>query len=134
MQVLPDGAVFINSPAIGRAVIADPARSFAVRSVVKYPPPAWPAGAPENKAVLSPDGTTLYVLGGAKAGGLSAYDVASNALVGSYSNGANLAGLYPTANGSLLAVGLTDPKLGFYAPTLAPLGSARTDLHVSAVF
>jgi hypothetical protein len=134
MQVLPDGTVFINSPSIGRAVIADPAHSFTPRSVVRYSPPRWPASAPASKAVLSADGRTVYVLGGARVGGLAAYDVASNKLVGCYSNGTHFTGLYRLASGTLLAVGIANPQLEYYSPSLTPLGTARTDLYVSAVF
>jgi hypothetical protein len=134
LQVLADGTVFINSPAIGRAVIADPARSFAPRSVVKYTPPRWPASAPATKAALSADGKTVYVLGGAKVGGVAAYDVASNKLVGSYSNGTHFAGLTQLASGMLLGVGIGNAALEYFSPSLAPLGTAKTDLYVSAVF
>jgi hypothetical protein len=134
MQVLPDGTVFINSPAIGRAVIVDPAHSSAPRSVVTYTPPRWPASAPASKAVLSADGRTLYVLGGARVGGLAAYDVATNKLAGSYSKGTHFAGLYQLASGTLIAVGVGNSKLEYYSPSLAPLGTAVTDLYVSAVF
>jgi hypothetical protein len=134
MQVLADGTVFINSPAIGRAVIVDPAHAATPRSVVTYTPPRWPASAPASKAVLSADGRTLYVLGGARVGGLAAYDVASNKLVGSYSKGTHFAGLYQLASGTLLAVGVGNSQLEYYSPSLAPLGTAVTDLIVSAVF
>jgi hypothetical protein len=134
MQVLADGTVFINSPAIGRAVIADPARSFTPRSVVTYTPPRWPASAPATKAVLSADGKTLYALGGAKVGGIAAYDVASNKLVGSYSNGTHFAALHQLASGTLLGVGVGNSALEYFSPSLAPLGTAKTDLYVAAVF
>ena len=104
MQALSDGTVFINSPAIGRAVIADPARSFQARAVVKYAPRRCMASAPDSKAVLSADGGTLYVLGGARVGGLAAYDVPTNRLVGSYGSGAHYNGLYRLSDGTLLAI------------------------------
>jgi hypothetical protein len=134
MQSRPDGTVFITKPGIGRAVIADPADSFRVKARVGFPVPAVPLGAPSSKAVLSPSGETLYVLGGAKAGGLSAYDVATGALTASYSQGTTYAGLYQLPAGTLLTVSAANPRLTFFSPALSPLGTADTSLQISAVF
>jgi hypothetical protein len=134
MQTRPDGTVFITKPGIGRAVIADPADSFRVKAQVSFPVPAVPLGAPWSKAVLSPSGETLYVLGGAKAGGLSAYHVATGALTASYSEGTRYAGLYQLPAGTLLAVSAANPRLTFFSPALSPLGTADTSLQISAVF
>jgi hypothetical protein len=134
MQSRPDGTVFITKPGIGRAVIADPAEEFRVTAEVSFPVPAIPLGAPWSKAVLSPSGETLYVLGGAKAGGVSAYDVATGALTASYSDGATYAGLYQLPSGTLLAVSAANPRLAFFSPALSLLGTADTSLQISAVF
>jgi len=134
MQSRPDGTVFITKPGIGRAVIADPAEEFRVRAEVRFPVPAVPLGAPSSKAVLSPSGETLYVLGGAKAGGLSAYDVATGALTASYSHGTTYSGLYQLPAGTLLAVSAANPRLAFFSPALSLLGTADTSLQISALF
>jgi hypothetical protein len=134
MQTRADGTVFITKPGIGRAVIADPADSFRVQAQVSFPVPAVALGAPWSKAVLSPSGETLYVLGGAKAGGLSAYDVATGALTASYSQGTTYAGLYQLPSGTLLAVSAANPRLTFFSSALSPLGTADTSLQISAVF
>jgi hypothetical protein len=126
--------VFITKPGLGCAVIADPAQEFRVQAQVSFPVPAVPLGAPWSKAVLSPSGGTLYVLGGAKAGGLSAYDVATGALTATYSEGTTYAGLYQLPSGTLLAVSAANPRLTFFSSALSPLGTADTSLQISAVF
>jgi hypothetical protein len=133
MSARPDGTLFITKAATGRAVVLDPAASFAVTAQISFPPPASPLGAPWSKAVLSADGATLYVLGAAQAGGLSAYDVASGALTASYSHGERYVGVYELPSGALLAVGTANPRLTFFSPELTPLGTAETSLHVAAV-
>ena len=70
MQARPDGTVFMTKPGAGVALIADPADSFRARAQIRFPVPASPLGAPWSKAVLSPTGETLYVLGPAATGGL----------------------------------------------------------------
>jgi hypothetical protein len=134
MQARPDGTLFLTKPGIGRAIVVDPAASFRVTADVSFPVPASPLGAPWSKAVLSPSGDTLFVLGAAKTGGISAYDVATGALTASYSQGHQYSGLYQMPSGTLLAVGPTNPRLAFFSSTLSPLGTADTNLHVSAVF
>jgi hypothetical protein len=134
MDARPDGTVFITKPGIGRAVVADPAHSFRVTAQVSFPVPASPLGAPWSKAVLSPSGDTLYVLGSASAGGVSAYEVATGALTASYTEGQHYSGLYQLASGTLLATAAANPRLAFFSPALSPLGTADTNLHVSAVF
>jgi hypothetical protein len=134
MQARPDGTVFLTKPGIGRAVVLDPAESFRVKADVSFPVPASPLGAPWSKAVLSASGDTLFVVGGAKAGGIAAYDVATGALTASYSQGHQHSGLYQMPTGTLLAVGPVNPRLAFFSPALTPLGIADTNLHVSAVF
>lgn len=134
MQARPDGTVFMTKPGDGVAVVADPADSFRAKAHVRFPVSASPLGAPWSKAVLSPAGDTLYVLGPAHAGGLCVYDVASGALAGSYSEGRQYAGLYQLPSGTLLAVAPENPRLAFFSSTLSPLGTADTTLQVSAVY
>ena len=134
MQTRPDGTVFMTKPGAGVAVIADPADSFRTAARIEFPPPASPLGAPWSKAVLSPAGDTCYVLGSAATGGLCAYDVRSGKLAGSYSEGRQYAGLYQLPSGTLLAVRPENPRLAFFSSGLSPLGTADTNLYVSAVF
>jgi hypothetical protein len=134
MQARADGMVFMAKPGDGVAVIADPARSFDIKAHVEFPAPASPLGAPWNKAVLSPGGDILYVLGPAATGGLSAYEVASGRLTAAYSEGRRYAGLYQLPSGILLAVRPGSPQLAFFSPSLTPLATADTDLYVSAIF
>jgi hypothetical protein len=133
MQARTDGTVFLAKPGDGIAVIADPARSFGITAQVEFPAPASPLGAPWNKAVLSAEGD-LYVLGPVTTGGLSAYEVASGRPTAAYSEGRHYAGLYQLPSGTLLAVRPESPRLAFFSPSLAPLGTADTSLYVSAVF
>jgi hypothetical protein len=133
MQLQPNGTVLLANPAIGRAVIADPARSFRARSVISYPAPLYRAGGPASKVALSPDGKTLYVLGSAKAGGLAAYDVATGRLTASYSHGVQYTGLYQVS-GTLIATAGYNPRLTFFDSALEPFSSLNTDLHVTEVF
>jgi hypothetical protein len=134
MQARPDGTVFITKPGIGRAVIADPAAAFRVKAQISFPVPAKPLGAPWSKAVLSPSGDTLYAVGSARTGGLSAYDVATGALTASYSEGHQYSGIYQLPSGNLLAVSAANPRLAYFSPALRPLGTANTSLQISAVF
>ncbi len=134
MQARSDGTVFMTKPGAGVAVIADPADSFRATAHIRFPLPASPLGAPWSKAVLSPAGDICYVLGPAATGGLCAYDVGSGKLVGSYSEGRQYAGLYQLPSGTLLAVRPENPRLVFFSSGLSPLGTADTNLYVSAVF
>jgi hypothetical protein len=134
MQTRADGTVFITKPGIGRAIIADPAESFRVTAQVDFPVPASPLSAPWSKAVLSASGDTLFVLGGAKEGGIAAYDVASGKLTGTYTDGKSYSAVYQTSAGTLLAVSAANPRLSYFSADLSPLGTAETTLQISAVF
>jgi hypothetical protein len=134
MQARPDGTVFMTKPGAGAAVIADPADSFRAKAHIRFPVPASPLGAPWSKAVLSPSGDTFYTLGPAAAGGLCAYQVGSGKLAASYSEGRHYYGLYQLPSGALLAVRPDNPRLAFFSADLSPLGTADTNLHVSAIF
>lgn len=134
MQARADGTVFMTKPGAGVAVIADPADSFRTKSQIQFPVPASPLGAPWSKAVLSPAGETLYVLGPPATGGLCAYEVGSGRLASSYSEGRQYYGLYQLPGGALLAVRPENPRLAFFSSDLSPLGTADTNLHVSAIF
>lgn len=134
MQARPDGTVFLTKPGIGRAVVVDPADSFRVKSEISFPVPATSLGAPWSKAVLSPSGDTLYVLGGAAAGGLSAYDVATGALTTSYSHGVKYAAVYQLPSGTVMAISAANPRLTFFSPSLSLLGTADSSLQISAAF
>ena len=134
MQARPDGTVFMTKPGAGVAVIADAADSFRTRTHIQFPVPASPLGAPWSKAVLSPAGETLYVLGPAATGGLCAYHAGSGKLAASYSEGRQYHGLYQLPSGALLAVRPENPRLAFFSADLSPLGTADTNLHVSAIY
>jgi hypothetical protein len=134
MQARADGTVFMTKPGAGVAVIADPADSFRTRTQLRFPAPASPLGAPWSKAVLSPAGETMYVLGSPATGGLCAYEVRSGRLAGSYSEGRQYYGLYQLSGGVLLAVRPENPRLAFFSSDLSPLGTADTNLLVSAIF
>ena len=134
MQARADGTVFMTKPGAGVAVIADPADSFRAKTQIQFPVPASPLGAPWSKAVLSPAGETLYVLGSRAAGGLCAYEVGSGRLAASYSEGRHYYGLYQLPGGVLLAVRPENPRLAFFSSDLSPIGTAETNLHVSAIF
>ena len=134
MQARPDGTVFMTKPGAGVAVIADAADSFRARTQIHFPAPSSPLGAPWSKAVLSPAGETMYVLGPAATGGLCAYEVGSGKLAASYSEGRQYHGLYQLPSGALLAVRPENPRLAFFSADLSPLGTADTNLHVSAIY
>lgn len=134
MQARPDGTVFMTKPGAGVAVIADAADSFRTRTHIRFPVPASPLGAPWSKAVLSSAGETMYVLGPAATGGLCAYQVGSGKLAASYSEGRQYHGLYQLPSGALLAVRPENPRLAFFSADLSPLGTADTNLHVSAIY
>jgi hypothetical protein len=134
MESRADGTVFITKPGIGQAVIVDPFDSFRVTAQVSYPVPAAPLGAPSSKGALSPDGKTLYVVGGAKTGGIAAYDVSTGKLAGSYSSGRPYFGLYQLASGALLTVSPANPRVEFFSQELSPIGTVSTSLQISAVY
>jgi len=130
----PDGTLFLAKPSVGRAIVVDPAREFTVTTDVSFPVPSKPAGGPESKAVLSADGTRLYVLGGANAGGLSSYDTTTGSLAASYSRGEHYTGLYQLPSGTLLALSMTNPRLSYFSPELDLLTTADASLFVSTVY
>jgi len=134
MQARPDGTVFMTKPGAGVAVLADAADSFRTKTHIQFPVPASPLGAPWSKAVLSPAGETMYVLGPAATGGLCAYHMGSGKLAASYSEGRQYHGLYQLPSGALLAVRPENPRLAFFSADLSPLGTADTNLHVSAIY
>jgi hypothetical protein len=135
MQARSDGTLFITKPGIGTAIVVDPANSFAVTSQVSFPVPLAPGSAPWSKAVLSSAGDTLYVLGSASSGGVSAYDMSTGKLTAAYVQGAQqYGGLSVLPNGDLLAVGPAHPRLTFFSPELSLLGTADTSLQIAAVF
>lgn len=134
MQARPDGTIFMTKPGSGVAVVADPSDEFKPKAQVQFAPPATPFGAPWSKAVLSAEGDTMYVLGPANTGGLHAYEVSSGKLTASYSEGSHYNGLHQMPGGTLLAVKPQNPRLAFFAPDLSPLGTADTNLYVSAIF
>lgn len=134
MTTRADGTTLLTKPGAGRAVITDPGQSFKVKAQVDFPVPPYPGGGPATKAVLSASGETLFVLGGAKAGGLSAYDVATGKLTASYSQGAHYNGVYLLPSGHLLAVGPVNPRLAFFSPGLELLGTETTSLQIAAAF
>ncbi|HSZ42660.1 MAG TPA: hypothetical protein VK817_22085 [Trebonia sp.] len=130
----PRESLFLAKPSIGRAVIVDPASEFAVRNDVSFAAPAKPFGGLTSKAVLSPSGEQLYVLGGAKSGGLAVYDVASGKITGAYGDGRQYSGLYLLPSGTVLAVSQENPRLAYFSPELSPLATADTGMYVSAVY
>jgi hypothetical protein len=134
MQLRPDGRVFLSKPAIGKAVIVDPLDSFRVVSSVAFPPPELASGGPSGKAALAADGKTVYVLGSAQDGGISAYDASSGTLVASHADGLQYAGLYALPSGALVAVKDSSPRLSFFDSSLNAIGVADTNLHVVEVF
>lgn len=135
MQTRPDGTVFITKPGIGAAMIVDPANAFQVKSQVSFPVPQAPGGAPWSKAVLSAAGDTLYAVGAASIGGVTAYDMSTGTLTAAYVEGTRqYAGLSVLPNGNVLAVSPAHPRLTFFSPTLSPLGTVDTNLQIAAVF
>jgi hypothetical protein len=135
MQARPDGTLFIAKPGIGTAVIVDPADSFRVKSQVNFPVPLAPGSAPWTKAALSSSGDTLYVVGGASSGGVSAYDVSTGKLTASYAQGKRqYTGLSVLPDGNVLAVGPAHPRLAFFSPALSPLHTADTSLQIAGVY
>ena len=134
MTAQSDGSVFIAKPAAGRAVLTDPQNSFRVKAQVDFPAPAYPGGGPATKAVLSASGDTVYVLGGAKTGGVAAYSVATGKMTASYSHSAHYNALYLLPSGDLLAMSAANPRLAFFSPDLEPLGTASTTLQIAAAY
>jgi hypothetical protein len=134
MSARPDGSLFLTKPGIGRAVVIDQAQPHRVRHDITFAAPDHPHGAPWSKAILSPDGALLYAVGGASAGGLSAYDVATGKLVAAYSHGSHYSGVYQLPSGTILAVSAANPRLSYFSPELSLLGTTETALQISAVF
>jgi hypothetical protein len=134
MTPRPDGTLFLAKPSAGRAVIVDPSRGFAVRRDIGFPAPARPFGGLPSKAVLSPDGARLYVLGGAASGGLAVYDVATGKLAGAYGDGRQYSGIYMLPSGTLLGICPDNPRLAYFSPELDPIGTADAGMYISAVY
>src|SRR5581483_3101845 len=107
--------------------IVDPNKSFGVVSEISFPPPATAGGGPSGKTALSADGKTLYALGSAQAGGISAYDTSTGSLAGSHADGIQYSGLYALPSNVLLAVKDTSPRLSFFDVSLNSIGVADAD-------
>jgi hypothetical protein len=133
MELRADGLAFISNPGLGRAVLADPARSFKVVSSISHAVPASPAGGPAKKAVLSADAKTLYAVGTEAGPGISAYDVGSGKLQ-AVTTGREYTAIYPLASGTLLAVATDNPRLSFFDLALRALGTVDTPLNVVEVY
>jgi hypothetical protein len=134
MTARADGSLFVTKVGVGRAALVDPARGFKVTSDVRFPEPDKPSGGPVSKAVLSPTGDRLYVLGGAGTGGLSSYDMATGAMIASYAHGVHYTGVYQLASGTLLATGARSPRLSFFSPDLNLLGTADAGISIAEVY
>lgn len=134
MSTLPDGTVFLTKPGAGRAVITDPRHSFRVMKQVDFAVPPYPNGGPASKAVLSASGETLFVLGGKKQAGVSAYHVPTGKLTASYSHNEHFNGLHLLPSGDLLAISPANPRLVFFSADLDKIGTATTNLQVAAAF
>jgi len=133
MQVQSNGLIFLADPAIGQAGLLDLHRSFRIVSAISYSPPLFAGGAPEGKVALSSNGEILYTLGGLQFGGVSAYEMSTGALKGTYGQGEQYIGIYVLPNDTVLALRTTSPRLTFLNPMLAPIGTADTDLNVVSV-
>lgn len=133
MTLQPDGSLLIVKAGIGRAVLVDPARRFRSVASVDFPVPAIASGGPASKAVLSPDGKVLYVLGSRQAGGIAGYSMASGKLVASYSSGTQYSGLYQLPSGTLLTTAVKGPRVSFFSGSLRPAGTLDSTLFVAEV-
>jgi hypothetical protein len=133
MALRDDGTVFLANPTIGRAMLADPTSGFAPRATMTYPVPVGASGV-GPKVALSADGATLYAVGSSSAGGLAAYDVASGALVASYSDKQPYNSVTVLPSGTLLAAPVAGSRLNFFGPSLKPLGAVPCDITVTAVY
>jgi hypothetical protein len=133
LRLNSDGTLLLTNPASGAAVFVDPAQSYAVVASVTFPIPLTISGA-ASKVALSGDCSTLYTLGPSGAGGLSAYDIQTNTLVASYSDGDEYAGVYCLGSGSLVALDRSSATLIFFSPALDPVGEASPGLYVSRIY
>jgi hypothetical protein len=133
MTLQPDGSLLIVKAGIGRAVLVDPARQFRSIASVDFPVPGIAYGGPASKAVLSPDGKVLYVLGSRQAGGIAGYSMASGKLVSSYSGGTQYSGLYQLPSGTLLTTAVKGPRVSFFSGSLHPAGTLDSTLFVAEV-
>jgi hypothetical protein len=132
LQLAADGTLLIANARRGAAIIAATAGdTVATKSVVSFPPPA--AGGSGQLAVLSPDAQTLYVVGGAASGGLSAYDAATGRLIESQADDVTYTGVYVLADGSLLATTNEGPSLAFFSDQLQPEGTTASPVFPTTV-
>lgn len=132
MDVLTDGSVLLTNAAIGSALVADPTSDWAAQDTVSFPAPEGAAGA-GRKIAISEDRQTLYAVAPRLAGGISAYDVSSGALVASYSNGADYRALRALSDGSVVAVSTKNPKVTVFDPSLKPVSQFTTATYVADV-
>jgi hypothetical protein len=133
MTLRPDGTLLIVKAGIGRAVLVDPAQRYRSVASVDFPIPEIASGGPPSKAVLSPDGEVLYVLGSRQAGGIAAYSVASGKLAASYSSGTQYSGIYQLPSGTLLTTAVKGPRVSFFSGSLHPAGTLDSTIFVAEV-
>jgi hypothetical protein len=134
MELRENGTIFLSAPAIGRAVVVDPSKSFGVLANVSYRPPLYAAGAPSGKAALAAAGDLLYVLGDTQVGGVAAYNVISGLVQQSYTDDRHYSGLHILPSGNLVAVAPTSPRLTILSGTLASIAQMDPELDVVAVY
>ena len=134
LQVLPDGTAMLVNATLGKAAHVAPSANFSVLNTIGFSPPRFARSTPSRKADVSPDGSTLYVIGGLAEGGLAAYDVSSGALIASQANGVPYSGVRALANGCVLALSPATPQLAFFNSELGSLGTAAADLSIAEVY
>jgi hypothetical protein len=133
MDLLGDGTLLLSAPAVGAAIIVDPASGFDTVATLSYPVPRYAGGAPERKCALSLDRRTIYVLGDANEGGLRAYDAKSGSTWRTYASGQHFSGLQVLSDGTLLAVSPESPRLAAFNEGLEPVANGDVDLDVLAI-
>ncbi|MHB8221106.1 MAG: hypothetical protein ACYDHU_12415 [Acidimicrobiales bacterium] len=131
VQALPGGNVLVVNPALGVAAVLD-GQTIQPVTTVTFLPPRFPnSGSPA--AAASPDGSTLYVLGGRTTGGVNAYRIADGSPIASLNDGRQYSGIHQTASsGQVLAIAPTSPKLTVLTPGLSVVGTADTPAAVAA--
>lgn len=133
MEARNDGLLLFAAPAIGRAALIDPRRSFQAVSTITFAIPYYATGGPTSKTALSDGSDAFYVLGGADSGGVVAYDVDSGMAKASFSTGQHFYGIQQLPSGELLAVAPSSPRLSLLDPSLKLIAHADVDMRVAAL-
>ncbi|MHB1611199.1 MAG: NHL repeat-containing protein, partial [Sulfobacillus sp.] len=126
--------VVVSSASLGRVVVLTQAGGgFTTTSVVSYQRSRY-LGGPVRKTALSGNANTVYVLGGPKADGITAYDIKTGEVKATTEQPTQYVGVSVLPSQEVLAVDPTVPAITVLTPDLKIVASVKMPIPVVEVF